>query len=218
MKKSEFAAAHMLADCILHLQQNNVKVVLSKANKVKSSDGSMCKGYWEDGDPDNLVFACSIKGNVENWIGTFAHEYCHFLQWLEKGELWTRYDNLDADIFINCFTNKPITQKDLDFYMDTARDIEADCEKRTIKLLKSYGVPIDYEEYIRGANIYIFYYTYLKTSRRWNNAPGLSIYEISEIRKLVKPQFYRSYSKIPKELFDAFIKYEPPVKKSKIIL
>jgi hypothetical protein len=218
MKKSEYGAAKMLAECIHTLQQNNVSIKLSKSKRVKSPDGSLCKGYWEDSDSNNLVFACSIQGDIEEWIGTFAHEYCHFLQWLDKDKVWCKYHKLDPEILINCITNKPIKEKDLDYYLTVSQDIELDCEKRTVKLLKSYGVPIDYEKYIRSANVYIFYYSYLKISRRWNNTSNISIYKIPTLQSIVKSKFYSSYGEIPDNLLKAFIRYEPPVKRSKIII
>lgn len=217
MKKSSFGSAQLIADALINLKKHGVDVKLSHSSRVRAEDGSYCKGYWEDHDPNKLVFACSVQGNPENWIGTFAHEYCHFLQWIDKIDVWHRYNNLDGDILMNCISNKPVTNEDLNYYLETVRDIELDCEKRTVKLLKSYDIDLDYDEYIRGANIYIFYYTYLKTSRRWNNSSATSIYEIPEIRALVQPKFYRSYSKIPPNILKKFIKYEPPVKKSRII-
>lgn len=217
MKNVSFASAQLLADAISNLQKHNVSIILSYDKKVRSSDGKYCKGYWEDDDKDNPVFACSIRGSPESWIGVFAHEYCHFLQWLDKDIIWKRYHDLDGDILCDCIDNKPVKAKDLDYYMDTVRDIEWDCEKRTVKLLKKYGIPLNIDDYIRAANIYIFYYTYLKTSRKWTDEKKKALYEFPEVRNLVKTSFYRSYTKIPSDLLKAFIKYEPPVKKNKII-
>lgn len=54
------------------------------------------------------------------------------------------------------------------------RDLELDNEKRSVKIIKKYGLSVDVDEYIQKANAYVHFYNYMKISRRWskaNNSP-----------------------------------------------
>ena len=49
----------------------------------------------------------------------------------------------------------------------TVQEMELDCERKSVEMIKKFDLPIDIEEYTSIANIYIFYYTYAKKNRCW---------------------------------------------------
>lgn len=208
-----------LTDCLINLESNNVKVLLTKEPKVYVDfDKTYTKGFWDDAsDPKNPTLSCSVYGPEEDWISIFAHEYCHFLQWIDKPKVWYAYSRLNSDVLSDCINNKPIKHSKLEYYLNTTRDIELDCEKRTVKLLSEYKLPLDLKKYIKGANIYIFYHNYLKISRKWHGKEQIPPHENKHLLNIVDSKFYSNYNYIPNDLLVAFINYYPPVKKSNLI-
>ena len=128
-------------------------------------EGNKVGGYFSD--EDNEIVITSKDG----WDEILVHEFCHYLQCKEKSKYWT---NLDIDN-TNCldlmwkWLNNEIelSKPKLDMIFARVRDMELDCERRTVKLIKQFNMTIDIKEYICQANIYIYYYNYAKVTRKW---------------------------------------------------
>lgn len=219
MKHEAEKFMQFFTDCLIQLKSYDVEVELTTNKKVfVDFDKTYTKGFFDDStNPRKPLLSCSVQGNLEDWITVFAHEYCHFLQWKEKRKIWYKYAKLDAEILHKCVSNKPVKKDTLEKYLNCVRDMELDCEKKTIKLLKKYKLPIDYDKYVKGANVYVHYYNYLKIARKWHGKNQIPPYQIKEIIDAVKPEFYDSYDEIPQNLLDLFLKYYPPVKENSLI-
>jgi len=206
------------ADCLAHMGEYNVNIRLHKESSFKLDfDNSMVRGSWDDSQPDKPpTLCCTIDGDPIEWISIFTHEYCHFLQWLDKDHIWKKYDKLDSETLSAATNNKPISKKDLEYVINCARDLELDCEKRAVKLIKNRKLPIDLDGYIRDANIYIQYYNYIKISREWYNDDRNNPFEDPLIRSVTPTSFYKSFDNIPPELLNAFILKFPPSKQSNL--
>lgn len=147
-----------------HLRKNKFKLILHMDNlKIGKNNVS---GYFSE---DTREIVISIK--EENWLEILVHEYNHFLQFINNeekyilinqgesnflNELW---EWLDGNIELN--TNR----KNLLF--KTVQDMELDCERKSVEMIKQFNLPIDTEEYISIAHIYIFYYMFAKKNRCW---------------------------------------------------
>ena len=218
--KDNFAHNHwikMIIDCIIELQTHNVRLEFSKKQRIKLlNDNSLCHGYWDDTDPKKPILACSIKGPVEEWGPIFAHEFGHFQQWRDRTDIWKNNNKITAYDQYAIINNFPISEKKLIKAINCFINIELDAEKRAVKLFKKYNIPIDIEQYIKGANLYIFFQRYLYWYRKW--CQSQPPYKIPELLSLVKPAFYRNYENISNDLFEGFKKYYPPCKNPKLLL
>jgi hypothetical protein len=193
----------LLEDTIKLASKNKVTIRLIGKPKV-IADGAECNGFFSD-NPLELVVAC---GQPEHeWILTYIHESSHMDQFLEDSELWDTSVTKDKDaseIFFDWLDGKRTNMALVKKSMRKLRDVELDCEKRSVKKIKKYKInSINIEEYIQKANAYIFSYTYLLESRKW--VQGIYFYE--DVIKHSPKKFLKNpkdYDKIPQELREAF--------------
>jgi hypothetical protein len=208
---------HFITDCITELCKYDVKIELSNSDNVYIQEENIrVNGYWDDSNENHLVFACAIGKPIKKWGPIFAHEYCHFLQWKDKDQLWYDYQSISVDENYKIYHNLPIEKDRLEFCLNTYRDVELDCEKRTVKLLKKYKVPVDITEYIRGANAYVHFYNYIKRYRKWY-PPKKMPYACRALHRLASPTFEENYDEIPKHMVKAYERYYPVKRKSNIL-
>jgi hypothetical protein len=174
-----------ISEAILNLTKSRININLSNKNTLHE-----CDGYF---DEQFKVFACAIGKPLKLWFPVFVHEYCHFLQSKEKifknshkaySSIW---DWLDREIELP--RNKVIN------YCKTIRNIEIDCDKRAVELIKQKKLPISIENYIRDANIYSLYYNILPYTRKWlTNFP----YDDYIIKRNMPKYFLKNYDRTPK--------------------
>lgn len=193
----------LLGDCLVKLHKYGVNVILNTDLPYLKQERVYSKGYWDDEDPKNPYLVCHITDKLEEWVPIFAHEYCHFCQWIEKSDLWYRSQQVTADEMKKILSGKKIAEDRLHFCLNAMRDLELDCEKRTVRLFKRYKVPISTTTYIQQANAYIHFYNHIKEYRQWYPKTQ-SPYEKEKIIKLCSTKFYKSYDKIPNRLNKVF--------------
>lgn len=128
-------------------------------------DGNKVSGYFSDSDNEIVV-------NYEpGWEETLVHEINHYFQFIEKSKYWTNLEYLGS----NCISlmwewingDIELTKSELNIVFSRVRDLEHDCEKRTVRMIKKYKLSIDIEKYICEANIYILFYNLAKSNRKW---------------------------------------------------
>ena len=137
---------------------------------------------------------------IGDWLPILVHESCHMDQWDEKTDVVKMFDSVDSIILDNWIEGKDYSEKTINKVVNAYIEIELDCEKRSVLKIKKYKLPIDINNYIQKANSYIFFYTYLKSSRKWEFNPNA-------YKKAAKT-WYDDYSVIPKEILQAFKKYK----------
>lgn len=150
--------------------KKGVTVHLDPANYV-SEGGADCSGYF---DPAEKKFVCSTGKSF--WFETYAHEYGHFTQWVDG--VLTEED--EDDILWDWLVGGDYTYEAVKKSVRASQDIEADNEKRTVELIKKYGLPIDVPTYIQKSNAYILFYSVVLMTRRWSDGetPTYSVPEI----------------------------------------
>jgi hypothetical protein len=206
----------LVADCLVHLSRNNVKIVFSHDMVYLPDENIYTRGYWDDDDIKNPTLACTITENEQDWVPIFAHEYCHFCQWIDESDIWVQNKKINVQDINKILNNEPISEKNLNNYLNALRDIELDCEKRTVKLFKEYKIPIDIREYIKRANAYVWFYNHIKTYRRWypkNDSPYLN----KKIIDVCSSRFHKCYDVIPEPLATIFEQAYPSRKVNNII-
>jgi hypothetical protein len=124
-------------------------------------------GGWCSIDEDGKEFVVAMKHHMGFEI--LIHEYCHFLQWKTDRRLWDKsmltYDILFDWISYPSLVYSPflkdckITQQELDQSLHDILEIEHDCERRVLKLVKNCPIEdFDTDKYIRAANAYLWSY------------------------------------------------------------
>lgn len=215
MKNKSNRWLRLIIDCLIELKKHNVNVVFSKHPVYIKDEDIYTFGYWDDTNPKKPLLACQVTNDESEWVPIFAHEYCHFLQWREKCVEWKNANSISDKHMYKITHNKPIKKRYLEKQLNNLRDLELDCEKRTVRLFKKYKVPVKLKKYIAEANSYVHFYNYIKDYRKWypkNNKP----YKNELLAKACSGNFYSSYEKIPKKLKMAYERVYPVKEKSKL--
>lgn len=188
------------------MADHNVMVHLDKENThVPLSDGMMCNGYFDDGDPP--VFACALNKPIEQWFPIYVHEYGHFTQWRDQAPVWdgVTIDGIYYDDFLDRWLGKGenFKQSTIDQFIDACIAVESDCDRRVMQLIVEHSLPLDLAEYAQTANAYAHFYNYIKLHRKWYR-PGKEPYRIVEVysqfNTTIDEEFPVSYEYL--DLFD----------------
>lgn len=173
-----------------------VKCVLKKTNYVRISKNIRASGYFDESVP---VLVCSMLR--EDSIGILAHEYCHLTQWIDNIPLWKK-----SEKSIPCIDEwlKGKEIRNIKYHLAVCRDLELDNEKRAVKIIKKFDLPIDIDHYIRKANAYVQSYNYMLISRSWYK-PGNTPYSNENLINAMPKKFNMDYSKLSKRIEKIFI-------------
>ena len=89
-------------------------------------------------------------------------------------------------------------KKNIKQHIDKSRDLELDNEKRSVKLIKQWNLPIDIKDYIKRANAYVQFYNWMYYSRKWSK-PGNSPYRNQAIYDAMPDTFRMNYKQMAKK-------------------
>lgn len=174
-----------------------VSVLLSPADTV-DADGYATSGYFCE---ENKALVVATGREEEKWLGVMIHEYCHLTQWAEGATVWKDDDNANRwDAWVQ---GKPC--RNVRRYLAATRELEADCERRAIRLMKEMSAPIDLARYARQANAYIHFYNLIPDTRKWF-ASGKRPYDMPEVLALANPTLDKDFTKTPPKLRAALMK------------
>jgi hypothetical protein len=194
MTKEEFVSY-----ALKNLFKHKISVHLGFGALPPSDDTEISSnGYFSDAE--KKLF-CRIDDKEEFWFEIFLHEYCHFLQHRDA-----KYPNSmhwqDLDDWL--LKKKNFPQKRVQKCVEVVRACELDCERRVIKLVKKFNLPVSIPEYTQRANVYILFYTLVGKHRRWYNR--LSPYAVPELAKMMPVGFKKNWSTVPKEFEKIVVK------------
>jgi hypothetical protein len=175
---------------------HNIKCILKNTKTVKlTDDNDRCSGYF---DEEHLVVAM----NRPDALQILVHEYCHLTQWVEQCDAWvTSTKNESHDKLYRWLAGEEV--KGIEKAINICRDLELDNEKRAVKMIKYFNLPIDIDIYIKKANAYVQYYNYLLISRKWCS-PKNSPYKNDRLVEAMSSKFNMNYNKLTKKLLKAF--------------
>ena len=171
-----------------HCKEVGIKCDIRPVKYLVLSGNIRCSGYFCE-ETMRLV----VAGKSKDWLGVLAHEYAHLTQWQDKStNIWntgsTGVTHLD-----DWLGGKKI--RSIKKAIEQSRDLELDNEKRTVKLIKKWKLPIDLNDYIKKANAYLQFYNYMRISRRWSK-PNNSPYSNKAIYEVMPPNFRMNYNKM----------------------
>jgi hypothetical protein len=132
-------------------------------------------GGWFGAEEEGKEFVVAMKHHMSFEI--LIHEYCHFLQWKNDRKFWDKsmftydilFDWLAADLVnaIPEMKQRVFSDEELDQSLHDILEIEHDCEKRVLKLVKNNPIEdFDTDKYIRAVNAYLWSYHLNKELRR----------------------------------------------------
>ena len=141
------------------LKKYGISLVLSVSNVF--IDTSRVGGYFDDYNKQLVVYF------DECFLDVLVHEFCHFKQWKEDCKVWRELGD-SLDLMWKWLRHEiELDKQTLNFIFEAVSNLEKDCERRAVKLIKKYDLEIDLEKYIRSANTYLHFYDYVKEHRVW---------------------------------------------------
>lgn len=166
---------------IAEMADAGVEVEFNEDTHVLLGENLLCNGYFDDSKPK---YAVAVGKSEELWLPICVHEYAHFTQWRDKAPEWTNttIDGIYYDDFLDLWIPGKVeyTEDQVNRFVDAGIAVEADCERRTIKLIREYDLPIDPITYAQMSNAYIHFYNYIRLYRKWYEA-GKEPYRLEEV-------------------------------------
>ncbi len=178
-------------------KKHGVILKIGSGKEINYGSGFRVAGYFTNDPP---LLACASNNN--SFLSILVHESCHMDQYLENDKLWVEScKKEDDDLFDGWITNEQYPLFKVFRSIDRIQQIELDCEKRSVKKIIKFNLPINIQHYIKDANSYLFLYTFMKEKRKW---PSISPGRVKEIIKLMPDKFLKDYSKLSPELYDLY--------------
>lgn len=185
------------AECRKH----KINCVLRNSEYLRLSKNIKCSGYF-----DELGRTLAVATKRGDWLEILVHEYCHLTQWVDNCKEWKRADQYNSCALVDEWLSGK-TVKNPYFHLSLMRDLELDNEKRSVNLIKEFGLEktIDLDNYIRKANAYVSFYNYMKYTRKWTD-PENSPYTNKTLIEAMPKTFRMNHKKLSKKLYAAFVK------------
>lgn len=141
------------------------KITIHFIGKPKIYDSDTKSSYEGQFISEDKVLEVATCQSTEDFILTFIHEYCHFLQWRDHYYLF-RKSSKDLLIFERFLNIRKLTNR-VNAAINLVQQLELNCEKRVIALLESYKIDCNYDLYIQKSNAYILFYAVIKHTKKW---------------------------------------------------
>jgi hypothetical protein len=169
-------------------EKNGVTIRISQQFLVYThpEDKVGSAGYFSDELKELAISTYDTK----RWMMLFVHESCHMDQWTEKRKFWNTSTSGITTYFEYLNKNVELSERDVIKYTQIAINLELDCEKRSIKKIQKYKLPIDIKEYKKRANTYLYGYLYCAGKRQWYNR----LYHSYHVWSLSPDRFQAKYT------------------------
>lgn len=185
-----------------HLRKNKFKLVLH-LDELKIGKNSV-SGYFSEEDKEIVI---SLK--EQDWLEVLAHEYNHFIQYITNEPSYVSLTQGDSNYLTEMWDwidkESEFEEARLDVMFETVREMELVCERKTMETIKEFNLPIDLDEYIFSANVYLYFYSFVRKYRCWfkENIGIKDITELSDLQMTLDEDF----SKLPELYEETFKKY-----------
>jgi hypothetical protein len=183
--------------------QHGVKIKIKKTKHVREPAGNtLCCGYFLESSSEKTIVVARGRRPLSEWLGFLVHEYCHMLQWIERCPAYTNTflrDGEDATYKLSLFESGQANYNKRLRRVYTKKTIacELDCERRAVKVIRKFELPINVEQYKRGAAIILYKYWLLCNTGRW---VGESLENRRSVMKAIKPSLRGRFNGVPKKI------------------
>lgn len=170
---------------------------LKDVQYLKPVPSIRCTGYFDD-ENRSLQVAMKERDSFE----ILVHEYGHLTQWVDQVPVYTKASKYlyAVDDWIGGL-NLPMPM--VEAAIQGVVDLELDNERRSVKLIDKYNLSIDKEKYIRKANAYLYFYHWMKKTRKWSRPENMP-YKNKRIVAAMPTTLRGKYDKMPKRLEKLF--------------
>lgn len=190
------------------LKKNKFKLVLS-LDDLKIGKNSV-GGYF---DEENKEIVISI--NDSEWLSILVHEFNHFLQFINNTEKYRLLNDGDTDMLSEVWEwlDKEIEFPNIkrrNLVFKRVLEMELECEMNSVNMIKKFDLPINLDEYIYCAYVYLNYYNFCKKYRTWF-LEDVKLADIVEIKdasiEFGGISLDRKFNTLPKQFDEIFKKY-----------
>lgn len=192
---------HVKKEC----KKYGIRFNLSKKRYVLA-DTVKCNGFF---DSELMELAVAGGQPFEKMLKILTHEYGHMTQWIDDCKAWrnSKVGDSDSEKIVTLWMDREVEFSAEQKYKHIAhsRGVELDCEKRTVKLIKKFELPLDARQYIKNANAYVYFWTYVGHCRKWYTI-GREPYNTKAIVDAMPEHFNNNYDKIPSRIQKLFAK------------
>lgn len=151
-------------------RQHGASAYFGRGAHVLYGGSLPCLGYFDEWYKGGPRYAVATGLPISKWLPIAVHEFSHLMQWIEGVPAWTDQSIAPSvcalDRLIEWTRGKELTGEELELLVRVAREVERDCEERTVKTITLHRLPIDPVRYAKQANAYIFYYTAMRKMRK----------------------------------------------------
>jgi len=162
----------LLVDTITLCINHNIQINF-KAKKSVLVNGYSCVGAITHGKAKSTTFNFALKcsDKYEEFWGAFLHESCHIDQNLDNSKYYSNdiinaeYMQYVLDLYLSGIVPK---SKKIRAYIKAFLAMELDCEKRAIKKIRKNNLNIDLVNYVKEANVHLYWYSWMYHSRMKN--------------------------------------------------
>jgi len=164
-----------------------------------SDDSDYCGGRF-DGDSIQI----NINISESDWLSVLVHEFSHLQQQIDNAKVWKglniKYCGVKRNvisIYNDWINSKRISKKIAKKCCKKIVQMELDCEKRSIKLIKKWHLSVNIPNYIKDANMVL--YSYLCS---------LKYCVIGNPSNKITQSMPKKFLKNTQSYFDTFYKYD----------
>jgi len=191
-------------------QKHNVRLFL-KNTRYLLVDGGPAKGYFSE-DPPELAIARNNPKRI--WLPLLVHEHSHMNQWIEQAPAYTNTwidGKIDAlEIVFSWLKGKEYPLDLVEMAVELNRELELDCERRALKKIRKYNLPIDLQYYTQASGANIHQYNYMLLRRIYPGKPGIMPYEDKEILSKMPRTLRGNFRRLTKPQIEAFDNFVQP--------
>lgn len=123
-------------------------------------------GFFDNPEMNNDLKSPFIVIGIDKkesaWLEILLHEFCHYLQWKRKTNVWNKYTKK---------YKKYDGGKETKKMLKSVVSMESECEKMTITLAKKLKYNLSAKSYAKKANAYLVFYQIYKDKKKWYKKP-----------------------------------------------
>jgi hypothetical protein len=203
--------AKFVGNAIFEMAENKVKIIMHPTFKTPDGCGGSFGEIYEGESPE---FEVAMGSTPERWLGVFVHEYAHFTQHVDKEPLY-----LNSGDPLQRFWRYLEKKRKTYYTSDVAaiQDMERDCERRSVSLIRKHRLPLNIEDYCQQANAQLLFYNEATRKQSWVIKKGRLPYDVPAIKKmlptkLMRPEWYRESPEGFSDIIDKYCFKPRPAK------
>lgn len=192
---------HMLfiGEVVAACAKHGITLYLPATKKVVQPGESTdlgCSGFFLASDK---TLAVAMDKPVPEWLAVMLHEFGHMEQWMEEPEQCAKDDLLIDRLWEWLDGKRELDPAEIRRLTELALSYELDCERRTAwRLHEEPEFDLDYKDYIRRANTYLYLYPLIAKHRKWcGRCPP---YHVPELIAIMPDKFVEDYWDVPEKV------------------